>query len=258
MNQHLFFFVLPAQAYWKVRTKALSYADGRAWPQRPHLVRELLDAPLALPHALDRLHVALLLGLQLVLQLPHPGLQLLQLLLAALEGDLLRLVQPVLQVLDGLLHVLLHALQVRTGVALHLLLHPQGLVAAARLRVQGGLQRVHHPQVVALGLLHLLILLYQLPLNLCLDLVELQLGPEDLALFMLQGGLEGRGTKVGSQGTGRVREGGREGSRCQLETARQDLHPRPCGCCGGGHAGYPGVPSSRKCFDLTIAKMLQH
>uniref|UniRef100_A0A8B9WUS6 Uncharacterized protein n=1 Tax=Bos mutus grunniens TaxID=30521 RepID=A0A8B9WUS6_BOSMU len=176
MNQHLFFFVLPAQAYWKVRTKALSYADGRAWPQRPHLVRELLDAPLALPHALDRLHVTLLLGLQLVLQLPHPGLQLLQLLLAALEGDLLRLVQPVLQVLDGLLHVLLHALQVCTGVALHLLLHPQGLVAAARLRVQGGLQRVHHPQVVALGLLHLLILLYQLPLNLCLDLVELQLG----------------------------------------------------------------------------------
>ncbi|KAJ1079340.1 hypothetical protein K5549_020664, partial [Capra hircus] len=140
----------------------------------------------------------------LVLQLPHPGLQLLQLLLAALERDLLRLVQPVLQVLDGLLHVLLHALQVRTEVALHLLLHPQGLVAAARLRIQGGLQGVHHPQVVALGLLHLLVLLYQLPLNLCLDLVELQLGPEDLALFMLQRGLEGRGT-AGH----RARQGGR-------------------------------------------------
>ena len=78
-------------------------------------------------------------------------------------------------------------------VTLHLLLHPQGLVAAARLCIQGGLQRVHHPQVVALGLLHLLVLLHQLPLNLCLDLVELQLGPEDLALFMLQGGLRGEG-----------------------------------------------------------------
>ncbi|KAK2499910.1 hypothetical protein MC885_019445 [Smutsia gigantea] len=67
----------------------------------PHLVGELLDATLTLPHALDRLCVALLLGLQLILQLPHTGLQLLQLLLAALEGDLLSLVQPVLQVLDG-------------------------------------------------------------------------------------------------------------------------------------------------------------
>uniref|UniRef100_A0A8C9JIX5 Uncharacterized protein n=1 Tax=Panthera tigris altaica TaxID=74533 RepID=A0A8C9JIX5_PANTA len=109
----------------------------------------------------------------LILQLPHPGLQLLQLLLAALEGDLLGLIQPVLQVLDGLLHVLLHALQVGAGVALHLLLHPQGLVAAACLCIQGGLQRVHHPQVVPLGLLHLLVLLCQLPLDLCLDLVEL-------------------------------------------------------------------------------------
>ncbi|KAJ1079342.1 hypothetical protein K5549_020666, partial [Capra hircus] len=117
----------------------------------------------------------------LVLQFPHPGLQLLQLLLAALERDLLRLVQPVLQVLDGLLHVLLHALQVRTGVLLLLQL----------LRHHG----VHHPQVVALGLLHLLVLLCQLPLHLCLDLVELQLGPEDLALFVFQGGLQGVGKR---------------------------------------------------------------
>uniref|UniRef100_A0A8C0QWH0 Uncharacterized protein n=1 Tax=Canis lupus dingo TaxID=286419 RepID=A0A8C0QWH0_CANLU len=131
----------------------------------------------------------------LILQLPHPGLQLLQLLLATLEGDLLSLIQPMLQVLDGLLHVLLHALQVGAGVALHLLLHPQSLIAAARLRIQGGLQRVHHPQVVALGLLHLLILLRQLPLDLCLDLVELQLGPEDLALLMLQRGLGGGGER---------------------------------------------------------------
>lgn len=88
-------------------------------------------------------------------------------------------------------------------VALHLLLHTQGLVAAARLRVQGGLQRLHHPQVVALGLLHLLVLLSQLPLDLGLDLVELQLGPEDLALLVLQGGLGGgreRGSEAESQG----------------------------------------------------------
>uniref|UniRef100_A0A8D0XUA9 Uncharacterized protein n=1 Tax=Sus scrofa TaxID=9823 RepID=A0A8D0XUA9_PIG len=162
-----------------------------AWPPCPHLVGELLDATLTLPHALDRLRVALLLGLQLILQLPHPGLQLLQLLLAALEGDLLGLVQPVLQVLDGLLHVLLHALQVIIGTdrviqldlgVLHIT-RVGGLIAAACLCVQGGLQRVHHPQVV-------------LPLNFCLDLVELQLGPEDLALFMLQGGLEGDGERV--------------------------------------------------------------
>lgn len=98
-------------------------------------------------------------------------------------------------------------------VTLHLLLHPQGLVAAARLCVQGGLQRVHHPQVVALGLLHLLVLLGQLPLNLCLDLVELQLGPEDLALLMLQGGLVGaegrdRGSEAESKGIAWGREGG--------------------------------------------------
>uniref|UniRef100_A0A8D0MZ94 Uncharacterized protein n=1 Tax=Sus scrofa TaxID=9823 RepID=A0A8D0MZ94_PIG len=174
----------------------------------------LLDATLTLPHALDRLRVALLLGLQLILQLPHPGLQLLQLLLAALEGDLLGLVQPVLQVLDGLLHVLLHALQVIIGTdrviqldlgVLHIT-RVGGLIAAACLCVQGGLQRVHHPQVVAFGLFHLLILLGQLPLHLCLDLVELQLGPEDLALFMLQGGLEGgreRGCEaLRTQGTG--------------------------------------------------------
>jgi hypothetical protein len=53
--------------------------------------------------------------------------------------------------------------------------------------------------VVALGLLHLLILLCQLPFDLCLDLVELQLGTEDLALLVLQGGLEsGEESEVGN------------------------------------------------------------
>lgn len=109
----------------------------------------------------------------------------------------------------GMAELDLHLIEV----TLHLLLHPQGFVAAARLCIQGGLQRVHHPQVVALGLLHLLILLGQLPLNICLDLVELQLGSEDLALLMLQGGLvgaEGRdgGSEAESEGIARGREGG--------------------------------------------------
>lgn len=78
-------------------------------------------------------------------------------------------------------------------VALHLLLDPQGLIAAAGLSIQGSLKRVHRPQVIPLGLLHLLILLGQLALNFGLDLVELQLGSEDLAFFMFQRGLEGLG-----------------------------------------------------------------
>uniref|UniRef100_A0A8C4KUF0 Uncharacterized protein n=1 Tax=Dromaius novaehollandiae TaxID=8790 RepID=A0A8C4KUF0_DRONO len=49
---------------------------------------------------------------------PHPGLQLLDLLLAPLESNLLRFIQAHLQVLDGLLHVLLHPLQVCTRVLL--------------------------------------------------------------------------------------------------------------------------------------------
>uniref|UniRef100_A0A8C6RI00 Uncharacterized protein n=1 Tax=Nannospalax galili TaxID=1026970 RepID=A0A8C6RI00_NANGA len=158
----------------------------------------------------------------LILQLPNSGLQLLQLLLASLEGDLLGLIQPVLQVLDGLLHVLLHALQVVIGTDRVIQLDLgvlRGLIATARLCIQGGLQGVHHPQVVALGLLHLLVLLCQLPFNLCFDLVELQLGSEDLAFFMLQGGLEGvwgkgiAGKQLGSRAEAGVwsRIGCREG-----------------------------------------------
>uniref|UniRef100_A0A672UKV8 Tektin n=1 Tax=Strigops habroptila TaxID=2489341 RepID=A0A672UKV8_STRHB len=128
------------------------------------------------------------------LQVPHARLQLLQLLLPPLESQLLSLVQAHLQVLDGLLHVLLHPLQVGAGVLLLLqLLCHHGLVAAPGLSVQGGLEGVHHPQVVALGLLHLLVLLSQLAFMVHLDLVELQLGPQDLPFFMLQRGLEEEG-----------------------------------------------------------------
>uniref|UniRef100_A0A8B9CQ15 Secreted protein n=1 Tax=Anser brachyrhynchus TaxID=132585 RepID=A0A8B9CQ15_9AVES len=49
---------------------------------------------------------------------PYPGFQLLDLLLAPLESNLLCFVQAHLQVLDGLLHVLLHPLQVCTCVLL--------------------------------------------------------------------------------------------------------------------------------------------
>uniref|UniRef100_A0A452UG84 Uncharacterized protein n=1 Tax=Ursus maritimus TaxID=29073 RepID=A0A452UG84_URSMA len=191
----------------------------------------------------------------LVLQLPHPGLQLLQLLLAALEGDLLGLIQPVLEVLDGLLHVLLHALQVVVGahrvvqLDLGVLQTGRGLVAAACLRVQRGLQRVHHPQVVALGLLHLLLLLRQLALDLRLDLVELQLGAQDLALLVLQGGLAGggeRGSQTHCQGTGRGGEGGQVDTGYQpgLQLGKEGLREGA----GGGTwlPGCPGLPLSRK------------
>uniref|UniRef100_A0A8B9G5T6 Uncharacterized protein n=1 Tax=Amazona collaria TaxID=241587 RepID=A0A8B9G5T6_9PSIT len=123
------------------------------------------------------------------LQVPHACLQLLELLLPPLESQLLGLVQAQLQVLDGLLHVLLHPLQVLIDPPHIIQLELgvlQSLVAAPGLRVQGGLEGVHHPQVVALGLLHLLVLLSQLALVVHLDLVELQLGPQDLPFFMLQ------------------------------------------------------------------------
>uniref|UniRef100_A0A3B4UU29 Uncharacterized protein n=1 Tax=Seriola dumerili TaxID=41447 RepID=A0A3B4UU29_SERDU len=158
------------------------------------LVGELLDAPLVLANPFDGLCSPLLLCLQLVLQLFDASLQFLELLLAALHGNLLGLIQTVLQVFDGLLHVLLHAcLPVSLAeldlhlvqVAFHLLLHSQGLVAAPGLRFQRGLKRLHHALVVPLGLLHFLVFLRHFPLHVGLHLVELELGSQDLALFVL-------------------------------------------------------------------------
>ncbi|TNN57589.1 hypothetical protein EYF80_032191 [Liparis tanakae] len=74
-------------------------------------------------------------------------------------------------------------------VSLHLLFHPESLVSAASLSLQRALQSVRHPQVVTLGLIHLLVLLSQLPLDFGLHLVELKLGSEDLTLLMLKGAL---------------------------------------------------------------------
>uniref|UniRef100_A0A4W5NJ03 Uncharacterized protein n=1 Tax=Hucho hucho TaxID=62062 RepID=A0A4W5NJ03_9TELE len=127
---------------------------------------------------------------QSTLLLTHPGLQFLELLLASLHGQILSLIQAVLQVLDCDLQVLLHPLQVRAGVSLHLLLHPQGVIPAPDLRVQGALHGVNHPLAVPLDLLHLLILLSQLPVHLTLDLVQLQLHTQNLGFLVLQCSLD--------------------------------------------------------------------
>ena len=82
----------------------------------------------------------------------------------------------------GVAQLNLHLVQV----SLHLLLHPQSIVPAADLRVQGALHGFSHPLCVPLDLLHLFILLCQLPVHLTLDLVELQLDTKNLGLFMLQ------------------------------------------------------------------------
>ena len=75
-------------------------------------------------------------------------------------------------------------------VSFHLLLDPQGVVPAPDLRVQSALHGVNHPLAVPLDLLHLLFLLRQLPVNLTLDLVELQLDTENLGLLVLQSTLK--------------------------------------------------------------------
>uniref|UniRef100_A0A8C7W896 Uncharacterized protein n=1 Tax=Oncorhynchus mykiss TaxID=8022 RepID=A0A8C7W896_ONCMY len=114
------------------------------------------------------------------------SLNFLELLLASLHGQILSLIQTVLQVLDCDLQVLLHPLQVRAGVSLHLLLHPQGIIPAPDLRVQGALHGVNHPLAVPLDLLHLLVLLSDLPVHLTLDLVQLQLHTQNLGFLVFQ------------------------------------------------------------------------
>lgn len=85
----------------------------------------------------------------------------------------------------GLAQLDLHLIQI----SFHLLFQPESLISAADFSLQGTLQRVYHPLIVALGLLHFLVLLGQLPLDVGLDLVELKLSPENLALLVLQGTL---------------------------------------------------------------------
>lgn len=86
----------------------------------------------------------------------------------------------------GVAQLDLHLVQV----SLHLLLHPQGIIPAPDLRVQGALHGVNHPLAVPLDLLHLLVLLSDLPVHLTLDLVQLQLHTQNLGFLVLQCSLD--------------------------------------------------------------------
>ena len=85
----------------------------------------------------------------------------------------------------GMAQLDLHLIQI----SLHLLLDSQGIIPAPDLRVQRALHGVSDPQAVPLDLLHLFILLSQLPVNLTLNLVELQLDTQNLGFLMLQSSL---------------------------------------------------------------------
>uniref|UniRef100_A0A674PJ47 Uncharacterized protein n=1 Tax=Takifugu rubripes TaxID=31033 RepID=A0A674PJ47_TAKRU len=103
----------------------------------------------------------------------HPGLQLLNLLLASFHGNLLRFIQTVLQVFDSLLHVLLHAFQVSAGVLLFLqLLCHHGRISNGLLGLILTLQGVDGP--------------LQFPFHLRLNLSELKLSSQDFPFLMLK------------------------------------------------------------------------
>uniref|UniRef100_A0A3B4YFG3 Uncharacterized protein n=1 Tax=Seriola lalandi dorsalis TaxID=1841481 RepID=A0A3B4YFG3_SERLL len=116
----------------------------------------------------------------------HPGLELLHLLLASLHGDLFSFIQTVLQVFNGLLHVLLHTLQVSAGVLVIKLELRILLIPAASLGLKRTLQGLNGPMQVPLALFHLLIFFSDFTLHVCLHLVELQLGSQNLPLLMLK------------------------------------------------------------------------
>uniref|UniRef100_A0A8C7LV84 Uncharacterized protein n=1 Tax=Oncorhynchus mykiss TaxID=8022 RepID=A0A8C7LV84_ONCMY len=135
-----------------------------------------------------------------VLQYLNTFTRFLELLLASLHGQILSLIQAVLQVLDCDLQVLLHPLQVRAGVLADGIIKVQlrilgftmtyGIIPAPDLRVQGALHGVNHPLTVPLDLLHLLVLLSDLPVHLTLDLVQLQLHTQNLRFLVLQCALD--------------------------------------------------------------------
>uniref|UniRef100_A0A8C4HNI7 Uncharacterized protein n=1 Tax=Dicentrarchus labrax TaxID=13489 RepID=A0A8C4HNI7_DICLA len=121
-------------------------------------------------------------------------LKFLELLLATLHGQVLSLIQAVLQVLNCNLQVLLHPLQVRAIILgsdsiIKVQLSILGIVPAPDLRIQSALHGVNHPLAVPFDLLHLFILLCQLPVYFTLNLVELQLDTQNLRLFMFQSSL---------------------------------------------------------------------
>ena len=71
-------------------------------------------------------------------------------------------------------------------VSLHLLLEPDGIIPAPDLGIQSALHRLHDPDVVSLQLVNFLILFCDFPVNLRLDLVQLQLDAQNLSLFMFK------------------------------------------------------------------------
>uniref|UniRef100_A0A3B5K811 Uncharacterized protein n=1 Tax=Takifugu rubripes TaxID=31033 RepID=A0A3B5K811_TAKRU len=121
----------------------------------------------------------------------HPGLHLLNLLLASFHGNLLSFIQTVLQVFDSLLHVLLHAFQVSAGVLLFLqfLCHhgriSNGLLGLF-LSISRALKRIYNSLLVSLCLFHLLVFFSQLAFNISFNLVEFQLDSENFSFLMLQ------------------------------------------------------------------------
>uniref|UniRef100_A0A4W2DX56 Uncharacterized protein n=1 Tax=Bos indicus x Bos taurus TaxID=30522 RepID=A0A4W2DX56_BOBOX len=133
---------------------------------------------------------------QIPLWPPYPILQLVDLLLPALQGQLLSLIQAVLQVLHRLLQVLHHPLQVAIGmvqldfhlieISLHLLLDSQGIIPAPDLSIQCALHGLHNSNVVPLQLFDFLIFFSNFPVHFRLDLVQLQLDTQDLSLFMFK------------------------------------------------------------------------
>uniref|UniRef100_A0A3P8TS44 Uncharacterized protein n=1 Tax=Amphiprion percula TaxID=161767 RepID=A0A3P8TS44_AMPPE len=113
-----------------------------------------------------------------------PGLKFLKLFLSTLHSQVFSLIQAMLQVFNCDLQVLLHPLQVSAGVLLlpqllshHGSLKSQGVVPAPDLGVQSGLHRLHHPLVVPLHLVDLLVFLCQLSVNFSLHLVQVHLYP---------------------------------------------------------------------------------
>ena len=71
-------------------------------------------------------------------------------------------------------------------VSLHLLLDSQSIIPAPDLSIEGALHRLHDPDVVSLQLVNFLILFCDFPVNLRLDLVQLQLDAQNLSLFMFK------------------------------------------------------------------------
>merc|ERR550534_1636407 len=73
--------------------------------------------------------------------------------------------------------------------SLQLLLDAESLTLGSLLGLNGSSQRLHGAGVVLPGVVELLLLLSDAPVNLLTDIGELKLGAEDLVLLHLEGGL---------------------------------------------------------------------